>query len=69
MWEVVGITRQSKMPLRSLLFCCRLLRHKSDEHQHNTAMSTGTAKHSNWLKNTISTFYNLRLAVISFTSD
>jgi len=30
--------------------------------------STNTAKHSNWLQNMISIFYNLRLAGINFAS-
>jgi len=45
-----------------LVYYTVILCHKSDE--PSTAIPTSTEKHSNWLKNTMLTFYNLRLTVI-----
>ena len=48
-----------------LAYCTVILFHKSDE--QSAAIFTTTRKHANWLRKTISTSYNLRFVVTSFT--
>jgi len=58
-FDCAGLLAGPRHSFSSLLFCYTLSQARRTQYSYILT----PAKHSNWLKNTISTFYNVRLPV------